>query len=216
MFPSGSMMAAKAPTPGTEVFGKAIFAPRFVACSRVASMFAVAFCFAGAAKADTCGSTNCVSAGGVTWTFTSGGSDGSGGYLVDLSIGTTGAHSGSLSEFGVQFTGASKVTISNTNTGWSSIVSGNCVSSKANFWCVSGSPINVPDGTETFVFDVTGLNGPPTLSDVHALQGQGPLAISTGVEIGPGASVPEPSSGMLGLWGVMALAGLSLFRKFVA
>ena len=40
MFPSGSMMAAKAPTPGTEVFGKAIFAPRFVACSRVASMFA--------------------------------------------------------------------------------------------------------------------------------------------------------------------------------
>jgi hypothetical protein len=182
----------------------------------LAAMFAVAFCFAGVAKADTCGSTNCVSAGGVTWTFTSGGPDGSGGYLVDLSIGTTGAHAGSLSDFGVQFTGASKVTIANTNTGWTSVVSGNCVSSQANFWCVSGSPINVPDGTETFVFDVTGLNGPPTLSDVHALQGQGSLAISTGVEIGPGASVPEPSSGMLGLWGVMALAGLSLFRKFVA
>ena len=182
----------------------------------LAAMFAVAFCFAGSAKADTCASPNCVSRGGVTWTFTSGGADGSGGYLVDLSIGTTGAQSGSLSEFGVQFTGASKVTISNTNTGWTSIVSGNCVSSSANFWCVSGSPINVPDGTETFVFDVTGLNGAPTVSDIHAFQHQGPLAISTGVDIGPGASVPEPSSGMLGLWGVIALAGLSLFCKFMA
>jgi len=182
----------------------------------LAAMFAVAFCFAGAAKADTCGSTNCVSAGGVTWTFTSGGPDGSGGYLVDLSIGTTGAHAGSLSDFGVQFTGASKVTIANTNTGWTSVVSGNCVSSQANFWCVSGSPINVPDGTETFVFDVTGLNGAPTVSDVHAFQSQDLLAISTPVDIGPGTSVPEPSSGMLGLWGVIALGGLSLFRKFVA
>ena len=43
----------------------------------LAAIFAVAFCFAGVAKADTCGSTNCVSAGGVTWTFTSVESDGS-------------------------------------------------------------------------------------------------------------------------------------------
>jgi len=184
----------------------------------LAAMFAVAFCFAGVAKADTCGSTNCVSAGGVTWTFTSVGSDGSGGFLVDLSIGTTGSRSGTLSEFGVQFTGASNVSISNTNTGWTSIVPGNCASSMANFWCVSGSPISVPDGTETFTFDVTGFNSAPTVSDVRAFQGQGNLAISTGVDIGPGAStsVPEPSSGMLGLLGAISLAGLSLFRKLMA
>jgi len=138
-----------------------------------AAIVALALCFAGVAKADTCASTNCISAGGVTWTFTSGGSDRSGGFLVDLSIGTTGSQPGTVGEFSVQFTGASNVGISNTNTGWTSIVSGNCVSSHANFWCVSGSPISVPDGTESFVFDVTGLNSAPTVSDVRAFQGQG-------------------------------------------
>src|SRR5215469_6595665 len=33
MFPSGSMIAASAPTPGTEVFGNAIFAPSLLKCS---------------------------------------------------------------------------------------------------------------------------------------------------------------------------------------
>jgi hypothetical protein len=182
-----------------------------------AVMLTVALCFAGVAKADTCASaTDCIAAGGVTWTFTSGGSDGMGGALVDLSIGTTGSLSGHLSEFSVQFTGASKVAISSTNTGWSSIVPGNCVSSSANFWCVSGSSISVPDGTETFVFDVTGLGSAPTVSDIRAFQGQGDLAISKGVGIGPGTSVPEPSSGMLSLLGVISLAGLSVVRKFMA
>lgn len=173
------------------------------------ALLALVFSLAGVAKADTCpvSSTNCISAGGVTWTFTSGG-----GNIVDLSIGTTGSLSGTLSEFSVQFTGATAVSIMSTNTGWSSVAPGNCVSSHANFWCVSGSPISVPDGTLTFAFDVTGLNL-SNGTDVRAFQGQGGLAISTGTQIGPSGpptATPEPASMLLlGL----GLAGAPFLRR---
>jgi hypothetical protein len=177
------------------------------------------FLLPGAAKADTCPalSTDCISAGGVTWTVTNttDASDGPGVFDITLVIGTAGADSGKpgpsgLSEFSIQFTGATNVTIESTNTGWSSVAPGNCVSSMANFWCVSGSNISLPDGTETFVFDVSAPSA-PTVSDIHALQGQGAWAISEGVGIGSGPTpAPEPAS--LALLGT-GLIGLRVLRR---
>ena len=168
--------------------------------------------FAGIAKADT------VTAGGISYTFTSGGDDGSGGFLVDLTIDTTGATtSGTLDVFAVQFTGATSVTIASTNTGWTSIKSGNALTCdnnpNANAFCVqpgAGSAISVPGGIYTFEFDVTGLASAPTSTHIQAFQGQGALAISEGVGIGTPPSVPEPASlTLLGL----SLVGVPFLRR---
>jgi PEP-CTERM motif len=182
---------------------------------------ALCFLLPGAAKADTCPalSTDCISMGGVTWTVTNttDASDGPGVFDITLVIGTAGADSGKpgpsgLSEFSIQFTGATNVTIESTNTGWSSVAPGNCVSSMANFWCVSGSNISLPDGTETFVFDVTAPNA-PTESDIRALQGQGALAISEGVGVGSDSGpTPAPEPASLVLLGT-GLIGLPLLRR---
>src|SRR5262245_50362972 len=99
------------------------------------------FAFAGVAKADS------TSAGGVVYTFTNSGSDGSGGFLVTMTVDTTGATAtGSFNSFAVQFTGASSVSFSSISAnagglgGWSAMVQGNngggtCNPGQANFWC---------------------------------------------------------------------------------
>src|SRR5215470_1976256 len=106
----------------------------------------VCFGIAGTAMADT------TSAGGVTYTFSSSGPDGSGGFLVTLEINTTSATAdGTLNSFSVQFTGASNVALvpplpSGTGN-W--IVEGQgpnnpsgCnINGSANLWCIDGGSI---------------------------------------------------------------------------
>jgi hypothetical protein len=159
---------------------------------------------AGMAKADT------VSAGGVSYTFTSVGSDGSGGFLISLTIDTTGATaSGVLNSFAVQFTGATDVTLvpplpvggNWTVEGMGPNTSNGCnINNSADHWCVDGGGITVtaggPGDTYTFVFDVK-IASEPTTSGIMAFQGQGDLAISVPAGIGPPTSTPEPASLLL-------------------
>ena len=191
---------------------------RILVCIAVLALAGLGF--AGMAKADT------VSQGGINYTFTSGGSDGSGGFLVDLTIDTSGAAiSGNLSSFSVQFTGATNVAVSSTVTGdtgetWSTLGQGpnnptGCnINGSANLWCsaASGAGISVPGGTYVFVFDVTGLSSAPTESDIQAFQSQGVLAISEGVGVGGNTPAPEPSSLVLLAAGMVGLVGVGLIK----
>jgi len=169
----------------------------------------VAFGFAGVAKADS------TSAGGVVYTFTNSGSDGSGGFLVTMTVDTTGATAnGTFNSFAVQFTGASNVSLSSVsaNAGglgnWSTMIQGNngggtCSASNANFWCSNATTgIGVTSasgdgGVLTFVFDVTGVASAPSATHIQTFQGQGALAISNDVGVGPPTSTPEPASMLL-------------------
>src|SRR5262245_53883315 len=172
-----------------------------------AALIAMAsFGFAGVAKADS------TSAGGVVYTFTNSGPDGSGGFLVTMTVNTTGATaSGSFNSFAVQFTGATSVSFQSisANAGnWSAIVQGNngggtCNPGQANFWCSNqtdgGIPVTSggPGDVYTFVFDVKGVGSAPSETHIQTFQGQGALAISNDVGVGPPTQTPEPASMLL-------------------
>jgi PEP-CTERM motif len=170
------------------------------------------------AKADT------TTAGGVSYTFTTTGTD-----TVELVIDTSGATTtGTLSSFSVQFTGATGVSLaSSPGNAWAVQGQGpnnpgGCnINGSANLWCSSGPAVSVPDGTLDFVFDVTMPGGValPTDTHIQAFQGQGDLAISNDVGIGtPGtpSSTPEPGSLILLGTGLLGLAGATRRRSWVS
>ena len=172
-------------------------------------------------KADTC-PTSSVCSGGVVYTFSIGENDGGGTFDVIMDIDATNASgSATMTAFSIQFNDNKSDTVSiETAPGgpWTaeglapSTGQGNCntKAGNANHWCFDGGSLPIGPGDKfEFVFDVTTGGGAPTFADIQTLQGTA-LSISTGTDITPPTTTPEPASMLLlGL----GLAGVPFLRR---
>ena len=159
-------------------------------------------------KADTCPASS-VCSGGVVYTFSIGENDGGGKFDVIMDIDATNASaSATMTAFSIQFNDnkSDSVSIETAPGGpWTSeglapsTGQGNCNLSaqNANHWCFDKGSLSIGPGDKfEFVFDVTTGGSAPTFADIQTLQGTA-LAISTGTDITPPTTTPEPASILL-------------------